>query len=98
MKATDLFYNIRNRAQEIGPSLVEVRRDLHSHPELSNREFRTSEIVAVRLKELGLSLRTGVEKTGVVGLLAGIKPGPTVAIRADLDALPIQETLDVPYK
>ncbi len=98
MKIDDLCYSIRNRAQGLGPSLVEIRRDLHSHPELSNREFRTSEKVAAHLKRLGLSLQTGIAKTGVVGLLAGNNPGPTVAIRADLDALPIQETLDVPYK
>lgn len=79
--------------------LVEQRRDFHMHPELSNREERTSRIVAERLRALGLDeVKTGVGKYGVVALLKGTKPGPVVAVRADMDALPIQETLDVPYK
>src|ERR1051325_3743705 len=69
------------------------------HPELSNREERTSKIVADKLRALGLDeVRTGVAKYGVVALLKGSKPGPVVAVRADMDALPIQETIDVPYK
>ena len=79
--------------------LVEQRRDFHMHPELSNREERTSRIVAERLRALGLDeVKTGIGKYGVVALLKGSKPGPVVAVRADMDALPIQETLDVPYK
>lgn len=69
------------------------------HPELSNREERTSRVVAERLRALGLDeVKTGVGKYGVVALLKGSKPGPVVAVRADMDALPIQETIDVPYK
>ena len=69
------------------------------HPELSNREERTSRVIAARLKELGFDdVRTGVGKYGIVALLKGGKPGPVVAVRADMDALPIEETIDVPYK
>lgn len=79
--------------------LVETRRDFHMHPELSNREERTSKVIAERLKSLGFDeVRTGVGRHGVVGILKGGLPGPVVAVRADMDALPIQETIDVPYK
>ncbi|MBI4877249.1 MAG: amidohydrolase [Acidobacteria bacterium] len=80
-------------------SLIATRRDFHMHPELSNREERTARVIAKRLGELGFdTVRTGVSRHGVVALLKGAKPGPVVAIRADMDALPIEETLDVPYK
>jgi amidohydrolase len=78
--------------------MVTQRRDFHMHPELSNREERTSRVVAERLRALGLEVKTGVGKHGVVALLKGAKPGPVVAVRADMDALPIQENIDVPYK
>ena len=79
--------------------LIEQRRDFHMHPELSNREERTARVVAERLRALGLDeVRTNVGKHGVVALLKGAKPGPVVAVRADMDALPVQETIDVPYK
>ncbi|PYS84474.1 MAG: amidohydrolase [Acidobacteria bacterium] len=79
--------------------LVAQRRDFHMHPELSNREERTSRVVAERLRALGLTdIREGVGKYGVTALLVGSKPGPVVAVRADMDALPIQEVNDVPYK
>lgn len=80
------------------PKLVQTRRDLHMHPELSNREERTGKLVAERLRELGLEVKVNVARHGVVALLKGGKPGPTVAVRADMDALPITETHDVPYK
>src|SRR5262245_28524565 len=89
---------IKSRVKAIEPGLIEIRRDLHRHPELSNREFRTAEKVAGFLGRLGLQVQTGIAKTGVVALLEGASPGPTVAIRADMDALPIQEVNDVPYK
>lgn len=80
-------------------SLVKQRRDFHMHPELSNREERTARVVAEKLRALGLDeVKTGVGKYGVVALLKGAQPGPVVAVRADMDALPIEETLDVPYK
>lgn len=90
---------IAQAAEALRPKLIEQRRDFHIHPELSNREERTSRIVAERLRALGLDeVKTGVGKYGVVALLKGSKPGPVVAVRADMDALPIQETIDVPYK
>jgi len=86
-------------AQQMHDSLVKQRRDFHMHPELSNREVRTSKVIAEKLKALGFDdIRTGVSNTGIVALLKGGKPGPVVAIRADMDALPIEETMDVPYK
>ncbi|NBU24829.1 MAG: amidohydrolase [Gammaproteobacteria bacterium] len=78
--------------------MIGWRRDIHQNPELSNREFRTSKIVAEHLKKLGLEVQTGVAKTGVVGVLKGGKPGPTIALRADMDALPVSEQTDVPFR
>jgi amidohydrolase len=79
--------------------LIETRRHLHRHPELSNREEKTSQYIAEKLRSFGFDeVRTQVGKYGVVGILKGAKPGPVVAVRADMDALPILETLDVPYK
>ncbi len=89
--------DFRSEAEGLFPQLVTWRRDLHQHPELSFYEVRTSSIVAQRLAELGLEVRTGVGRTGVVGLLHGGRPGPTVMLRADMDALPIQEISDAPY-
>lgn len=90
---------ISEAAAALRTQLVAQRRDFHMHPELSNREERTSRIVAERLRALGLEdVKTGVGKYGVTALLKGAKPGPVVAVRADMDALPIQETIDVPYK
>jgi amidohydrolase len=78
--------------------VVEVRRDIHQHPELGNREHRTGALVRDRLRALGLEVRYPVAKTGVVGILRGRPDGPTVALRADLDALPIDERNDVAYR
>jgi amidohydrolase len=90
---------IDRAAESLRAKLIEQRRDLHRHPELSNREERTSRVIAERLRALGLDeVRTGVGRHGVVGLLKGAHPGPVVAVRADMDALPILETLDVPYR
>lgn len=80
------------------PKLVETRRDIHAHPELSNEEERTAALVAERLRDLGLEVKTGVAKHGVVALLDSGKPGPCVAVRADLDALPIKELRATPYR
>ena len=84
-------------AAEIEDKVIEWRRDFHQHPELSNREFRTSERVADYMKELGLEVETGIAHTGVVALLEGSSPGPVVALRADMDALPVTERTDVPF-
>lgn len=90
---------IAEAAAALRAQMIAQRRDFHMNPELSNREERTSRIVAERLKALGLEeVKTGVGKYGVTALLKGAKPGPIVAVRADMDALPIQETIDVPYK
>jgi amidohydrolase len=78
------------------PSVVSWRRDLHEHPELGNREFRTAKIVAEHLQSLGMEVRTGVAHTGVVGVLRG-GDGPVVALRADMDALPVVEEVDLPF-
>lgn len=90
--------NIRPKVQQIAESIISTRRDIHKHPELSFKEFRTAKLVAEKLESLGIAVKTGVGKTGVVGDLIGNETGPTIALRADMDALPIQETGDVPYK
>ncbi|NUQ12502.1 MAG: amidohydrolase [Gemmatimonadaceae bacterium] len=89
---------IDRRAKDLEARVVAWRRDIHQHPELGNREFRTSKLVADHLQRLGLEVRTGVGKTGVVGLLRGGRPGPVVALRADMDALPVTEEVDLPFK
>jgi amidohydrolase len=90
---------IAQAAESLRAQLVAQRRDFHMHPELSNREERTSRVVAERLRAIGLEdIKTGVGRYGVTALLKGTKPGPVVAVRADMDALPIQEVNDVPYK
>lgn len=89
---------IEQKAGAILPKLIEWRRYLHQHPELSNREYKTAEYVAAHLKSLGLEVQTGIAKTGIVAILRGGKPGPVVALRADMDALPVLERVDVPFK
>lgn len=89
---------IDHLVSQVEPQVVEWRRDFHEHPELSNREFRTAEKVASYLKSLGLEVNTGIAKTGVVGILRGGKPGPVVALRADMDALPVTERVNIPFK
>src|SRR5256714_13164252 len=90
---------IAQAAESMRAQLITQRRDFHMHPELSNHEERTSRVVAERLRAIGLEdIKTGVGKYGVTALLRGTKPGPVVAVRADMDALPIQEVNDVPYK
>lgn len=84
-------------ATEVNDRVVAWRRDIHQHPELGNREFRTSKIVAEHLRALGLEVQTEVAHTGVVGMLRGGKPGPLVALRADMDALPVTEMVDLPF-
>ncbi|HZU06328.1 MAG TPA: hypothetical protein VFB73_10150 [Chloroflexota bacterium] len=80
------------------PALVALRRDLHQHPELAFQERRTGQLVAERLRAAGLTVQEGVAKTGVVAVLEGSRPGPTVALRADMDALPLEETAERPYR
>jgi amidohydrolase len=85
-------------SDQLEKKVIEWRRDLHQHPELSNREFRTAKVIAEHLNKLGLEVQTGVAHTGVVGVLIGGKPGPTIALRADIDALPVIEKTDLPFK
>lgn len=85
-------------AKTVAPKVIEWRRDLHQNPELGNREVRTSGVVAKRLKALGIEVKTGIALTGVAGLLRGALPGPTIALRADMDALPVTEQVDLPFK
>ncbi|WP_368653132.1 M20 family metallopeptidase [Ornithinibacillus sp. 4-3] len=84
--------------EELFPKMVEIRRDLHQHPELAYQEVRTAKIIADYLEDLGIEVRTKVGGNGVLGTIKGGKPGKTVAIRADFDALPIQDEKDVEYK
>lgn len=96
--AQDLHAKLETSITALQPRVIEWRRDIHQNPELSNREFRTSKLVADHLQRLGLEVQTGVAKTGVVGVLKGGKPGPTIALRADMDALPVTERTDVPFR
>ena len=88
---------IAARAAQLQPRVVAWRRDIHQHPELGNREFRTAGLVAAHLRALGIEVREKVAHTGVVGLLRGALPGSVVALRADMDALPVTEEVDVPF-
>ena len=90
--------DVERRIAAVMPKVVAWRRDIHQHPELSFRETRTAKLVADHLTALGLEVRTGVAKTGVVGVLRGGRPGPVVALRADMDALPVTELVDLPFK
>ena len=82
---------VRERAAAIEGKLIAWRRDIHQHPELGDQENRTARLVTEHLRSLGLEVRTGIARTGVVGILKGAKPGRTVALRADMDALPVKE-------
>lgn len=82
----------------IESKVIDWRRHFHENPELSNREFKTAEKIAAHLKSLGMEVQTGVAKTGVVGILQGANPGKVVALRADIDALPVTERNDLPFK
>ncbi|NOZ74754.1 MAG: amidohydrolase [FCB group bacterium] len=90
--------DIRPEVNALKASIIATRRDIHQHPELAFDLPRTSGLVAERLRELGLTVETGIGKSGVVGHLQGAQAGPVIALRADMDALPIQETGDVPFK
>ncbi|MBK7048824.1 MAG: amidohydrolase [bacterium] len=88
---------INARVDAVAARVVAWRRDIHQHPELANRESRTAALVAAHLKQLGLEVREGVAHTGVVGVLRGAKPGGVVALRADMDALPVAEATGLPF-
>jgi amidohydrolase len=94
----DLPAWLNGDSEKLLPEVIAIRRDIHENPELSNGEERTARVVADRLRELGIEVRSGVAKHGVIAIVKGGRPGPVVALRADMDALPIEETRDVPFK
>lgn len=96
--AEDAGSKVDEAMRAVAPRVIEWRRDLHRNPELGNREFRTSKKVAAHLEVLGIEVRTGIAHTGVVGVLRGGLPGRVVALRADMDALPVTERAEVPFR
>lgn len=94
----DMSAEINAATAKTMEQVIKWRRFLHEHPELGNREFNTSKLVADELRKLGVEVRTGIAKTGVVGILKGGQPGPVVGLRADMDGLPVTERVDVPFK
>ena len=94
---SDLEQEIRQRAAQIETKLIAWRRDIHEHPELGEQETRTAGVIAEHLTKLGLEVKTGVARTGVIAILKGSKPGPVVALRADVDALPVKEPEGLPF-
>ena len=94
---SSLNKKIDKLAKSVEKKVIDWRRDFHEHPELSNREFKTAEKVAKHLRSLGMEVQTEVAHTGVVGILKGGKPGKVVALRADMDALPVKEKVDLPF-
>ena len=96
--ATDMSREIEAATAKVMPQVIEWRRFIHQHPELGNREFNTSKLVAEKLRGWGIEVKTGIAKTGVVGILKGSQPGPVIGLRADMDALPVTERTDVPFK
>ncbi|MGH9312305.1 MAG: amidohydrolase [Vicinamibacterales bacterium] len=97
LPASPLAKDIDTQAAAIEPELRAWRRHLHEHPELSNRELETAKYIAERLRSFGLEPQTGIARTGVVAVLKGAKPGPVVALRADMDGLPVREDSDLPF-
>jgi metal-dependent amidase/aminoacylase/carboxypeptidase family protein len=97
VNAQDVYSGVAKKAEELQPKLSEWRRHIHQNPELGNREFKTAAFIVEQLQGLGLEVKTGVAKTGVVAILRGDKPGPCIALRADMDALPVKERVNIPY-
>jgi amidohydrolase len=92
-----LLEKINAAADKIESKCIEWRRDIHQNPELGNNEFRTAKLIASHLRSLGIEVKEGVGKTGVVGILRGAKPGPCIGLRADMDGLPVVERVDLPF-
>jgi len=97
MLNAQLKQKIETAINRIEPQCIAWRQEIHKHPELGNREVKTAKLVADHLRKLGIEVKEGVAKTGVVGILRGGKPGPCVALRADMDALPVTERVNIPY-
>jgi amidohydrolase len=97
VSAKDMSKEIEAATAEIMPQVIKWRRHFHENPELSNREFKTAKMVADHMRRLGFEVKTGIAKTGVTGILKGAKPGPTIGLRADMDALPVKERVDIPF-
>ncbi len=93
----DLSEEINKAVEKIMPKVIEWRRHIHQYPELSNREYKTAKFVEEHLRRLGLEIRTGIAHTGVIGILRGGQPGPTIGLRADMDALPVKERVNLPF-
>jgi amidohydrolase len=96
-KKEQLRQRMFKKVEEVIPKTNAWREDIHQNPELGNREFRTAKLIAAHLRSLGLEVQEGVAYTGVVGLLKGAKPGPCIALRADMDALPVTERVNIPF-
>jgi amidohydrolase len=97
LSQTSIQQLIDQKSKTLLPKVIEWRRYLHEHPELGNREFKTMEYIAAHCRKLGLEVQTGIAKTGLVAILRGGKPGPVVALRADMDGLPVKERVDLPF-
>ena len=95
--ASDINTELKSANKSVSEKVIKWRRHLHQYPELSNREFETAKYVAKHLRSLGLEVQTGVANTGVVAKLKGGKKGPLIALRADMDALPVKEQVDLPF-
>ncbi|RMG01417.1 MAG: amidohydrolase [Acidobacteria bacterium] len=93
----DLSEEINKAVEKIMPKVIEWRRHIHQYPELSNREYKTAKFIEEHLRRLGLEVRTGIAHTGVIGILRGGQPGPTIGLRADMDALPVKERVNLPF-
>jgi amidohydrolase len=95
--SADLTSNLNNNLDLLMEKVIEWRHDIHEHPELGNREFRTSKKIEEHLRSLGMQIETKIAYTGLVGMLEGDLPGPTIALRADMDALPVEEKTGLPF-
>ena len=96
-RKTKLQQKVETLAEQVEAKVIDWRHHIHEHPELSNREYKTAEYIAAHLKSLGIEVQTDIAKTGVVGILKGGKPGPVVALRADIDGLPVPERVQLPW-
>ena len=97
LNAKELVDFIESDIQEVMTKVIEWRRHFHEYPELSNREFETSKYIKSKLEDMGLNVETGIAHTGLIAMIRGQKEGPLIALRADMDALPVEEKLNLPF-